>query len=233
MTSPLTIVTIASVSPPGAAIPFALLGDATYEPATGGTGGWQIVDRPRQRAATQWYDRSPMQLVLPLMIDSYVLWGVNSGNIEPYCNVLDGWQDAISGTLLPPVLSVTGPVPGIQHQWVLYQPSFKEALRDKTAGYRVQQKVDVTLYEYLPPLSLTGAAASSTLSPAQQAAQLATAQNGSTSYVLYTVGSGDTLQSIAASQLGNWTLWTTIANLNNIRDPNTIVVGQILKIPSQ
>jgi len=40
---------------------------ATYNQS--GSGGWQVVDRPKMVAATQWYDRSPFQLQFDAIID--------------------------------------------------------------------------------------------------------------------------------------------------------------------
>jgi hypothetical protein len=221
-------VNITPVSPAGQGVDFALLGDATYAPASGSsTGGWQIVDRPRLVAATQWYDRSPMQLDLPLMIDSHTLYGNDTSNIETLCILVDSWQDKVPGTQQPPVLSVSGPVPGIQHQWVIYTVSFGEALRDPNAGFRVQQKVQFSLYEYNSPLAtIVG-----NPTPAQAAQQALNAAEASQSYSLYVVAAGDNLVTIAANTLGFYTLWTSIAALNDIRDPNNVTAGQIIKIP--
>ena len=47
----------------------------------------------------------------------------------------------------------------------------------------------------------------------------------------YTVQSGDTLYAIAQKTMGNGNLYSEIAKLNNIEDPNTIHVGMVLQIP--
>lgn len=222
-----TVVNIQSINPTGYALNLALWGDATYEAAGSGGGGWQIVDRPRLVGATQWYDRSPMSLNLPVVIDSHTIFGNDGSSIEPFCLMVDQWQDKVPGTQQPPVLAVTGPVPGTQHQWVLQKISFKEALRDAQAGFRVQQKVDMTLYEYNSPLyTVMGSP-----TPAQFANAWLSVAEQAQSYVLYTVSSGDSLASIAANVLNNYARWPEIAQLNNIRDPNNIVPGQVLKIP--
>ena len=210
-------------------ITFALIGDATYNPATGGQGGWQTVDRPREVAGMQWYDRSPMQLVLPLLLDAEIVNGAAGTPIEYTCQLLDGWQDKIPGTNMPPVFSVTGPVPGIQHQWCIYTLSFTEAIRDPQAGFRTQQKVDLTLYEYNSVLQST----LNTPGPAAQAAYLNAQQNnGALGFFVYQVVAGDTLETIAARLLNNYAEWPTIASLNNIRDPQNLIPGQQLLIPN-
>ncbi len=207
---------------------FALRGDATYAPATGGTGGWQIVDRPRLVAATQWYDRSPMQLTLPLLIDSTVIYGTPNQSVEQQCMTVDSWQQRAVGADMPPIFSISGPVAGIQRLWCLYQLSMDKAIRDPDAGFRVQQSVDLTMYEYNSPWQ----GVLGTPSPAEQYVIGLTSNDlGAQSFLLYTVVAGDTLSSIAAAWLGNWEDWTEIATLNNIRDPLNILPGQALKLP--
>ena len=228
MSNPLTQVIITPVSPPGQSLILGLLDDSTYEQAgSGANGGWQIVDRPRQVAAAQWYDRSPWQLTGKAAIDSYTMFGNNNTSVEPNCQLVEGWMDKVPGTQLPPILSITGPVPGIQREWVLFKASFSKAVRDPQAGFRVYQEVDLTLYEYNAPLTTI----SGLPSPAQTAQANLAAQTAAQSYNLYTAAQGDTLVTIAASQMGSWTLWTQLSTLNNVRDPNSVVVGQIIKIP--
>ena len=49
----------------------------------------------------------------------------------------------------------------------------------------------------------------------------------------YTVKAGDSLWSIAVSQLGDGNRWSEIQALNAIKNPNVITVGQVLKIPTE
>lgn len=213
----------------GPGLTFSLLGDATYNPAAGGQGGWQIIDRPRLVAATQWYDRSPMAIVGKVMLDSSVIYGAPGQSIEQQCRLLDSWQDKVPGTNQPPVFFISGPVAGTQRQWVLYTFTFNEAIRDSQAQFRTQQMIDLTLYEYNSPLQTT----LNNPSPAAQATFLANNQaNGSGGYYAYTVVQGDTLESIAARLLNNYSEWLAIAALNGIRDPNNIFPGQVLSIPN-
>ncbi|MGN7478945.1 LysM peptidoglycan-binding domain-containing protein [Solibacillus silvestris] len=46
----------------------------------------------------------------------------------------------------------------------------------------------------------------------------------------YTVKAGDTLWAIAKKELGNGDKYTELAKLNNISNPNTIKVGQVIKL---
>lgn len=46
----------------------------------------------------------------------------------------------------------------------------------------------------------------------------------------YTVKKGDTLSGIAKAQLGNFNKLDTLVKLNNIKNPNVIKIGQVLKL---
>ncbi|MFD6432809.1 N-acetylmuramoyl-L-alanine amidase [Streptomyces venezuelae] len=49
----------------------------------------------------------------------------------------------------------------------------------------------------------------------------------------YTVARGDTLWSIAATKLGDGARWREIADLNGLKNPDDIRVGQTLKLPKK
>jgi hypothetical protein len=162
-------------------------------------------------------------------MDSGIINGAYGTPIEFTCQLLDSWQDKIPGTMMPPVFSVSGPIPGVQHQWAIYTMSFGPAIRDPQAGYRIQQHVDITLYEYNSVLQST----LNTPGPAAQAAYLNSQQsNGAGGYYIYQVVTGDTLESIAVKLLNNYASWLAISALNNLRDPNNIYPGQQLLIPN-
>ncbi len=89
----LTPVNLSSLNVSGnmySSIDFMLLGDATFN--LSGSGGWQVVDRPKQVAATQWFDRSPFQLQFDGLLDGdygneYVagaLWPAGWVGSKPY-----------------------------------------------------------------------------------------------------------------------------------------------------
>lgn len=223
-----TQVILTPIYPPGPAVGFALLGDSELQPVTGGTGGVVVVDRPRLVAALQWYDRSPWQLDLPLRLDSQITYGQQGQSMEVWCQQVKSWMDKSITTQQAPVLTVSGPVEGIEYNWMVYSEDFTAAIRDARGGFRVQQDVKITLYEYNAPLQST----LSSPSPAQAALIALDNSEASSSYYLYTVRAGDTLSNIAANVLGNYTLWQEIGNLNNIRDPNNVTPGQQIKLPT-
>ena len=52
-------------------------------------------------------------------------------------------------------------------------------------------------------------------------------------YTEYVVQNGDTLGGIAERLFGNAGYWEQIAEYNKYDDPNTLVVGQVVKIPNR
>jgi len=232
---------------------FGLSGDATYNQAGSGSGGWQVVERPKRVAATQWFDRAPWQLSFDGVINNEITLGQNNifsnqisnaliasennqvptvintpdfVSIENVCASLESWLDAIPNTLEPPAFSIVGPVPGIQHLWCIYNMEFGEALRHPTEGWRYQQNVKFVLYEYTPPFGEK--------SINQTNGHVSTfnynTNTGDYSFNRYTVVNGDTVQKIANKFRVSK---ATIMQLNNIRDPrNGITPGQTLIIPN-
>lgn len=58
---------------------------ASYGPS--GSGGWQVVDRPKSTAATQWFDRSPFQLVFEGILDGEsIARGSGQAGFSTYIN---------------------------------------------------------------------------------------------------------------------------------------------------
>ena len=160
-TAPPTLLTINPLaSAPGLApVVVGLIDHSTYGPV-GGSGGWQVIDRPKTFAATQWYDRAPFQLEFDCMLDNGVTQGPKSAgtSVEADCNQLQSWLDAVTGTYEPTTLSITGPVPGSVgtngvKTFILFSISFSDAIRDFTTGDRILQKVHIVLYEYNKPIA--------------------------------------------------------------------------------
>lgn len=202
-----------------------------------GQGGWQIVDRPKMNAATQWFDRSPYQLKFSAILDKSITSSTPTDapviSVEDDCSQLESWMDKIDGAYEPPILAISGPVPGVQRIYVVYALSFTDAIRDPQAGYRTQQTVEITLYEYSPPLG--NALASYSYSPTQQWAEQQNTSDvtGTQQFLLYTIHDGDTLIGISNKYYGGKNYVAEIKTLNNIRDDASISVmaGQIIKLP--
>ena len=220
---------IQAVSPPGPSVGFGLAGDSQLTRSGSGAGGWQIVDRPRRGATTEWVDYGPYTLTVSLILDGY---GAPGGpvSVDAAVAMVETWELPPAGTTppQPPVLKVTGPVPHNDLQWVVQTLTWKEAIRDPASQVRWQQNLDLVLLEYRPPQITTQAAVPSTATPAA-AARANAASAGST----YTVKSGDTLQTIANAIYGSYGYWTLLANANALRSPTAVTVGQVLTVPAK
>ena len=98
-----------------------------------GSGGWQVVDRPKNTAATQWYDRSPFQLQMTVVFEDDKL--PDNRTVQDMVDQLTSWLDPIPNTYQPPVFKITGPVlGGANKMWFLYSVQFEAAIRDFSTG---------------------------------------------------------------------------------------------------
>lgn len=206
---------------------------ADADPAllTGGIGGWQTVQRPRRKSLTQWQGNDPLQQDVPVMIDNFIL----DIPIDTQMQALERMgRDPNGGE--PPIIRVVGPIIHAELDWVINDITWGVVARNRT-GSLVRQAAVVHLLEYVADDRLTGMpAAEQARRKALQARAAATRAAGGPTAVsphgsLYVVAAGDTLSGIAAKQLGSYKRWTEIAQLNNIRDPNNIKVGQKLRLP--
>jgi len=202
-----------------------------------GSGGWQIVDRPRRAAATQWYDRSPFQLVIPAIMDQSVTYSATTPGED--VSQLLSWLSApdVNATVIqPPTIKVNGPVLGTELTWVLYSLEHGDAIRNAQTGAIIQQALTITLYEYNPPFP-------SLVVGAGPAATAAKSNAGGTTKN-YVVKSGDSLAKIASQQMKGVSLSkaeSAIIAANrgdpalNMRSPGqilTTLLGKTIKIPS-
>ena len=227
------------LTPQGAAAPqyFAvignLIGDSQLSQVSG-SGGWQIVDRPKNVAATQWYDRSPFQIQMTLLFDNSNL--PHGKTASDMYQQLISWVDPIPNTYQPPVFTISGPVPGTSTStkrrfWYLYSFQLEAAVRDGQTGKIVQQGVQITCYEFNSPIP--GVASFAEI--ASQKTKIASKP--------YLVGPNQTIQTIARGPKGykssqkyhTLSSWVAATNaLNNLRDPKDstkLKPGTTIKIP--
>jgi len=222
-----------------------LVDHSSYGPIS--SGGWQTVDRPKQVAATQWFDQPPYKLDLTILLDKSVTNPTaNQGNIaskthpnaipnqnvdvEDYCNQLELWLEADSDLLRPPSLMINGPVPGTLRNWIVYSLEMTDAVRDFETGLRIQQLVKLTLYEFIPPVATINHTPN--FSPAK-----AWVKNNNTTATtikkLYTIQAGDNIQSIVTKTGGDNNSAAKILDANGLRDPSLIqyMLGEVIIIP--
>jgi nucleoid-associated protein YgaU len=229
-----------------------LIGNPAYGRASGssasasaGTGGWQVVDRTRQKAATEWLDTYPFAMTMKLRLDGDASNSSAAGSVEGAIAALESFELPTVGSYppLPPILTIWGPIPHTELFWVCSRLDVlgdeDDVIRDST-GNRTMQNLSIELTEYSPSSIVQSA-----LTPAQLAVQIGTGTlagsnaplgSGSTTLVAsgktYTVKAGDTFQSIAATQLGNVADWVNIALLNGLSYSSPLRPDQVLQLPA-
>jgi hypothetical protein len=194
-----------------------------------GSGGVQAIDRPRQVAAIQWYDRSPFQLTLNYIMDTSVTSLTPIDDMEQ----MQTWLEAAktSGTIIqPPYLTLTGPTPGTGRSWMLSTLTEKSRLYTP-AGGQLQVTGEAVLYEFNPPYPYKAT------SPSKNA----TATTATKTSKTYTIKAGDTILKIAASQMGKAstaneqaikTLNASILGSTKITTNLAPLAGRVIRIPS-
>lgn len=211
----------------GQYVSFGLNEDSQYtrSPSQTGAAGWQLVDRMRQQASTEWTDSGPWQLTMNLMVCHYDF--SQTGSLESTISLVESWEMPVPKLYppQPPTLKVVaGPVPHHEVTWFVYDLTWGNALRN-TDGDRFYQELQLILWQYLPSrITVTSKSAAAKARIAAQAV-------GAAPTARYTVKSGDTLQSIASSKLGDWSKWISIATANGLRSSNQLIPGQTLVIP--
>lgn len=205
--------------------------------ASSGGGGWQIIDRSRRKAATEWFDYYPYVMHFTCMLTGAQLGGtpLTPASVEGWITTLESFEIPTPGSSppQPPILTVSGPVQHTDAFWVcsaLTFPNDEGSVIRNTSAQRTQQTFTIELTEFSPSYAIAGA----TLPPAVQAALTSSTTTGPTALSSghnYTVVVGDTFQSIAATQLGNVTLWPTIPLINGLPNSTILVPGTTLIIP--
>lgn len=221
-------ITLITAQPPARVT--ALRGKTSPTPVGGGS-RWNNVNRPRRKSLTEFDGVDPYQIQLSLMLDGVA----TSASVEHDCQTLERmWQPA-GDRLEPPLVIVVGGVPRPDLTYVITGLEWDTVdVMWSQQLYRIRQQVTVTLLEYVADDRLaTSSAAARARQQAVAAAAAAARASGVGGSVVHTyvVRSGDTLTSIAARLLGDASRWKDIADLNDIRDPHQITVGETIRIP--
>jgi hypothetical protein len=185
-----------------------VMGEAEMSQVSG-SGGVQVIDRPRRVAATQWFDRSPFQLTLNFISDATITSNAPISDMEE----MQRWLDAptTSGSIIqPPYLTLTGPTPGTNRHWMLSTLTEKTRLYTPSGG-QLQVTGTAVLYEFQPPYPYNST------SPAKNQQQTTVNK----SHKPYTIKPTDTILKIAASQMGK----ASTKNEQAIRDANPKTLG--------
>ena len=182
---------------------------------TGGGARYTIVQRPRRTSMIQWNGDDPYTMDLPILFDGWALgtYGTTSESVEQDIAAVNQMMHS-QGELTPPVqVFIEGAVPVKGAKWVIQTITWGSVtIWDtdvKGKGYRLRQDAVIGLLQFFPETVLQFQRKPGTTTP-------------------YTVKTLDTLAAIAAKY---GVLKSDIMKKNNIRDPKSIKVGQIILIP--
>ena len=178
-----------------------------------GSGGIQVIERPRQVAATMWADRSPFQLTLNFVMDTSITSPTPINDIDE----MQRWLEAAntSGSIIqPPYITVSGPTPGTGRRWMLSTLNEKSRLYTPSGG-QFQVIGTAVLYEFNPPYSYSSS------SPSKNQQQTSIHKTTKT----WTIKPGDTIMKIAASPRGMGRANT--ANELAIKKANPHILGKM------
>lgn len=117
--------------------------------------------------------------------------------------------------------------------WRLTAFSFQSTDRHPNTNAILEAIVDLEFTEAQDAASATGPATGGVTPPTTTSADSVTAGKSTPASATktHTVVAGETLSGLAVKYYRNASLWTKIAEANNIKDPSKISVGQVLRIP--
>jgi len=189
-------------------------------------GGWSFVSRPRTTGFTSWDGRLPYVMTIPLMLDGFATDDSVEGEWEALRSI---FRNGVGPERQPSPVSITGAVPLTNLTWVIQKIDPTQELRRSRDTQRVRIAFTLTVMQFVEADVIMANKAS----PAKAAAaRKPTSAAKPVATRAYVVKSGDTLSKIAQALLGSYKRWPEIASLNGIRDPQTVRIGQRLKIPA-
>lgn len=206
-----------SVNPPGKPVRV-LLGDGV--PNVSVDGGWQVVKRPKWVGFTDWVGVEPHTMTVPVLFDGFEKDKSIEVDLERLRQMM---RPATIPTDQAPVIRLEGSIPMANLHWVITGLAEGDVTRRRD-GQRIRSFQTVSLLEYVEANVLV-------LTRTSPAAAAQARSAAPVSAKTYMVRAGDTLPTIAGRVLGDSARWTEIASMNEIRDPNSIKAGILLRLP--
>lgn len=199
---------------------------------TDGYAKWDVIDRPKRRALTEWVGTNPLTVEVDIIIDYF-----SDPDRNPGLQCEDDIRDIESmagldfdGDVKPPLClwdanAAHDNSEAAHLRWVIFRIDWNDTVMFTDAGNRVRQGALLTLMQYVEDEFITATGASKN--------KKKTSQNRSSKKDRYRVKKSDrNLKDIAQKELGNANLWTKIARLNGLRSPNrTKKWPKYLKMP--
>lgn len=220
----MTTLTITPILPPGPA-KIVRLADGVSQPQ--GNGGWSIVKTPKRKGFIDWVGYDPWVMQVPCLLDGFR----EDRSVERDILELEWMMRVVTSTGTPVVVKLAGPIPLRGLRWVLANIEWGQAYYNNN-GDRTRAYFTIEFLQFQEPGVLIANKETSPAAAAQdRAASGTTAAATPPSGRTYTVKRGDTLWAIAARELGKGSRYTEIVTTNNIRDPNNVKVGTVLRLP--
>lgn len=144
------------------------------------------------------------------------------------------FRGTLSGDTALTDLAALRALSGTRQSWSFGPLSAAQAWVRVDWTYNRDDDVDYDIQLAIEEVIALNASAGSGGPPAQAEGQAATPPPAAptTATVAYTVRQGDTLYSIAQAELGDGGLFAVIARLNEIDDPRSLTVHQVLQLPA-
>jgi hypothetical protein len=211
---------------------------------TAGYGGWEEVERPRRVGVVTWKGSPVRRLTLGV-----IFYHPNNGTlVENEISRLESLARPREGGT-PPSIRIDAPgrhVPLQAVTWVIDAIDWGDADMNP-GGNRTKQHATVSLIEYLSDQLVEEDApankrrarsarksgknrkrgAKAKRHPAKRGKKSKAARRATASPAF----EGEHLASLAARELGDARRWREIAELNDIRDPRAVHIGQVLRLP--
>lgn len=186
-----------------------LMGDGPAQ-LTGGDGGWQVEERWADAPVTWWLSPQPYRQTIPVLFDG--------NSQEQAIAKLIRMSRSPGDRKPPPIIMVSGQaIHRADLEWVIESLTPTDVVRRRASdGNRVRQGYTVNLLQY-GQIDILG----------KQTAR--TRRRPTTKS--WRVRAEDNLPQIAAIVYGDSRRWKEIAVSNNIRDPRSLKIGRVLKIP--
>lgn len=175
---------------------------------------WNRISRPKRSTAITYGGMGEETLVFEVIFDALD----GNGTVEERVRRLDALRVPSGERNPPPICKLYYGHMGGGKDWVVDQISESDEQRDSRL-HRIYYQAELTLVEHIQ--------ADLEISHAKHHRSRHSGGRGRSHRVRH----GETLSSIAASDLGDASRWKEIAQLNDIRDPRSLKVGDVLRMP--
>jgi phage protein U len=170
-------------------------------PEVTGYGGWEEVPRPKRRGFPDWQGQPLLRMAIPLCLDGLP----ENRSVQPRVNRLEAMSSVRGERKHPPTIAIKGPVPHTRRVWVIEDIEWGDSLRNRR-GVLVRQEFTLMLLQW---------------------------QDSDVVVKRHRKRSGDkkSNRKVKARQRNSSETLVDIADLNGLRDPRALDVGQELRLP--